>query len=295
MNDFNQNYLIFRTINYIKYIALRYKADGIMIACDSPNVWRKDFYPNYKANRKENRDPYYEEVKESMIKIKDFFNECTSIPAVSVERSEADDIIAVAVQNSTERTVIVSSDKDFVQLLTHDNVSLYSPTQKEERKCDNPEYALFEKCIRGDAGDNIKSAYPRVRTNVLKDAWGDSYKMMNLLETTTKQGNKVKDSYFFNKQLIDLTMQPDYIRHNISHTLENLTINRYNGLNVLRFIGKHDMQNIADDFLKHKAILRKHYISKGVNQNARVSSRFTNKVMLRGEEGVSKKHRSPLR
>jgi len=260
-NNFNQNYLIFQTINFIKLIAKKYKADGVLIACDSPNVWRKDVYPEYKANRKESRDPYYEDVKAAMIKVKDFFNECTSIPAVSVERSEADDIIAVATQNKgNTRTVIISSDKDFIQLL-NDDVVLYSPSQKEERTSDDVGYALFEKCIRGDSGDNIKSAYPRVRKTALQEAWCDNYKMINLLETVTKQGNSVKDSYFFNKKLIDLSMQPDYIKLNISNTLENLKINKYNGLNVLRFIGKHDMKGISNEFLKHKEIFRKHYIS----------------------------------
>lgn len=259
--NFNQNYLIFKTINFIKKIAKEYKADGVLVACDSPNVWRRDVYPSYKAHRKETRDPYYDDVKEAMIIIKDFFNENTSIPALSVERAEADDIIAVATQQSNERTVIISSDKDFVQLLHNDNVVLYSPSQKEERKSEDIAFDLFEKCIRGDTGDNIKSAYPRVRKTVLQEAWEDDYKMINLMETVTKQGNKVKDSYEFNKSLIDLTQQPDYIKLNITKSLENLTINKYKSNDVLRFIGKHDMKNISNEFLRHKEIFRKHYIS----------------------------------
>jgi len=274
-NGFLQSYLIFQTINFIKNVANKYKADGILIACDSPNVWRKDIYPEYKANRKESRDPYYEDVKDAMIKIKDFFNECTSIPAVSVARAEADDIIALITQTAKEntKTVIISSDKDFVQLLTNKNVTLYSPSQKAERTTLDVGYDLFEKCIRGDNGDNIKSAYPRVRKTVLEEAWHDSYKMMNLLESTTKAGDLVKDAYFFNKNLIDLSLQPEYIKSNISNTLENLKINKYNELKVLRFIGKHDMKEVSKEFMKHKEILKKHYISKGVNNDAGVSNR----------------------
>ena len=260
VNDFNQNYLIFHTINFIKMIAKKYKADGVLIACDSPNVWRRDIYPEYKKNRKESRDVYYEDVKEAMILIKDFFNECTSVPAVSVDRSEADDIIAVASRNPDVKSVIVSSDKDFIQLI-NENVILYSPSQKEERKCDDVGYELFEKCIRGDSGDNIKSAYPRIRKTVLQEAWKDTYKMINLLNTTTKQGQDVNKSYFFNKELIDLSRQPEYIQLSINDTLNNLKINKYNGSDVLRFIGKHDMKNTTNEFLRHKDIFRKHYIS----------------------------------
>lgn len=273
-STFLQGYLIFQTINFIKIIAKKYKADGVLIACDSPNVWRRDIYPEYKANRKETRDPYYEDVKDAMIRIKDFFNECTSVPAVSVDRAEADDIIASVAQNSPDvKTVIISSDKDFIQLLSNENVTLYSPSQKAERTSLDVGFDLFEKCIRGDNGDNIKSAFPRVRKTVLESAWHDSYKMMNLLESTTKEGKVVKDAYFFNKNLIDLSLQPEYIKLNISNTLENLTINKYNGTKVLKFIGRNDMKHVAKDFLKNRDIFRKHYISKGVNKNAGVPDR----------------------
>lgn len=274
-NTFLKSYLLFQTINLIKYLAKKYHADGIIIACDSPNVWRRDIYPEYKANRKKTRDAYYEDVKEVMGNIKDFFNECTSIPAVAVKRAEADDIIASVVQNAGNniRTVIISSDKDFVQLLAYDNVILYSPSQQKERQSLDAGFDLFEKCIRGDSGDNIKSAFPRVRKTVLEAAWHDSYKMMNLLESTTKEGKVVKDGYMFNKHLIDLSLQPDHIKLNISNALENLSINKYNSMKVLKFIGKHDMKNVSDDFLKNREVFKKHYISEGVNKNAGVPNK----------------------
>jgi 5'-3' exonuclease, N-terminal resolvase-like domain len=257
---FSKNYLIFRTIEFITFIAKKYKADGILVACDSPNIWRKDIYPAYKKNRDANRDPYYEEVKEGMIEIKDFFNVYTAIPAVAVERCEADDIISIAAGNKSTKNVIISSDKDFMQLI-NDNTILYSPSQKEERVSEDRDYELFEKCIRGDNGDNIKSSYPRVRATRLKQAWDDKHEMINLMEThVPATGRTVKEVYNFNKILIDLSLIPDYIKQSIENSLNSLAINKYNSISVMRFIGEHDMKNISSDFLKHKEMFRKSYI-----------------------------------
>jgi len=256
---FHKNYLIFKTIEFITHISKQYKADGVLVACDSPNIWRKDVYPAYKKNREANRDPYYEEVKEAMIEVKNFFNDLTSIPAISVERCEADDIISVAAANKTVNNVIVSSDKDFIQLI-NDNTILFSPAQKIERTTEDRDFELFEKCIRGDMGDNIFSAYPRVRKTRLESAWKDEHEMVNLMETVNGNGDVVKKIYKFNKKLIDLSMQPDYIKQGIHYALNNLSINKYNSIGVMRFIGEHEMKYISSEFLKHKGVFKKGYI-----------------------------------
>jgi len=258
-NIFSENYLIFNVIEYITQISKQYKADGVLVACDAPNVWRKAIYPEYKKSREANRGMYYGEVKECMKVIKDFFNNHTSIPALSVEKCEADDIIACVSRSKTNKTVIISSDTDFVQLLTG-NVTLYSPPQKMERTTDDQAYSLFLKCIRGDSADNIPSSYPRVRETRLKQAWVDEYEMINLMETTNTNDVKVKDAYEFNKKLIDLSLQPNYIKTSIQNALDNLSINKYDSIGVMRFIGKHEMKEIASQFLRHKDVFKKGFI-----------------------------------
>ena len=261
--DFSKEYLLFRIIQTIKYIALEYKADGIIVACDSPNVWRREFFPEYKAHRDKLRDPYYDDVKEVIIDLAKFFNEYTLIPALSVSQAEADDIIAVICQTSIHKNVIVSSDKDFIQLIDH-KTKLYSPTLKKERETEDKEFELFEKCIRGDRGDNIPSAFPNVRKVRLKKAWDDdknnnSYEMVNLMETI-KDDVKVKDAFERNKKLIDLTQQPELVKNKIITSINNIAVKKYNNLKLLRFIGEHDLKGVSDEFLMHKYIFKKSYI-----------------------------------
>jgi len=163
-NDFSIPLVIHNSIDAILNNALLYKVKDIFIAVDGRDYWRRDLYPEYKAGRP--RDERYEDMKVVFSEVKRFFSEFTKIPVCEVYKCEADDIIARFV-HTHENVVILSSDKDFVQLL-RDDVRLIGCTKNtKERFSDNPELDLFIKIIRGDAGDNIKSAYPRVRTTTV--------------------------------------------------------------------------------------------------------------------------------
>ncbi|MBT8449169.1 MAG: hypothetical protein KJO69_05740 [Gammaproteobacteria bacterium] len=281
--QFNKDLLLFRTIQSIAISAKKFKADGILVACDSKNVWRYDIYPEYKGNRDDLRDPYYPQVKETMGTVKDFFNEYTGIPALSVERAEADDIIASVAQNSKHNVIIMSSDTDFVQLLKNDNVTLYSPSQDIIRTSEDPDFDLFVKIIRGDKTDNIDSAFPRVRIKRLETAWKDKYEMINLMETTMKDRDdkRVKELYKFNERLIDLTRQPAYVKRDIENSINNLNINSYNSIGVMRFIGENNLKGVSKEFLMHKDVFNKHFIlNEGDSINARSRNQRQKKTLL---------------
>lgn len=257
---FSKELIMLRVLESVTSNALKNKATGALIACDSAN-WRKDVYPQYKANRE--LDHYYEEVKEAMNDITEFFNEYTNIPAIAVEKAEADDIVSVACDMSPVDVTIVSTDKDFIQLLQNTGnkkVKLYSPVQKEYRTHEDPQYALFEKCIRGDRGDNIKSAFPRVRSTKLQEAWENPAAMMELMETITPDGVKVGTAYAENKKLMDLSMNNlpvdvrDRIRESIS-SAANRT-GRYNYLNVVKFLSNNSMKNLAKEINNKGRVLK---------------------------------------
>ncbi|MDH5766617.1 MAG: hypothetical protein OEZ38_11435 [Gammaproteobacteria bacterium] len=262
--EFSKEFLLFKTVQLIKYIALMYKVDGILIACDSKNVWRKDLYPEYKANRNHATDPYYDDVKDVINDVIRFFDECTMITTMSVNRAEADDIIAIVTQTSNAKSVILSSDKDFIQLI-NDKTVLYSPTSKAERVSEDREYELFEKCIRGDRGDNIPSAYPNIRSKKLQSAWykkindNDNFEMVNIMETV-KNGVKVSDAFNFNNSLINLTMQPDFIKERVKQSINNIEQKKYNNSKLLRFIGEYNLKGVSDDLLKHKYLFKKCFV-----------------------------------
>ena len=264
-SDFSQDFLLFKVIQNIKYYINEFKVDGVLIACDSPRVWRKEIYSNYKGDRNHEKDPYYPEVKQVMIDIKNFYNNYTSIPAISVERCEADDIIAEIVRANENKSIILSSDRDFIQLI-NDRVRLFSPSQDVERTCEDTDYELFEKCIRGDKGDNIFSAYPQVRKTVLEKAWenkkeGNDYDYINIMETVNKRGERVGDVFDFNKKLIDLNKQPPYIKDAITERINNIHENDYDSMKMLKFIGKRDLMGVKREFLRHSSVFKKHYIN----------------------------------
>ena len=245
-NEFSKDLLFFKILTTIQYVSNKYSTEGLLIACDAQNIWRKDLYPEYKANRKDLRDEYYPQVVETMVDIKDFFNEFTNVPAITVDRCEADDVIALATQTNINGSVIMSSDKDFIQLLDH-KTRLYSPTMSSERTSDNVEYDLFVKLIRGDIGDNIPSAMPNVRETKLKAAWDDSYQLVNIMESTNKHGNLVKDDYERNAQLIDLERQPEQYRQEIVDKLSEVQTSNYKFEKFLGEMGRRGYQNIIKE------------------------------------------------
>jgi 5'-3' exonuclease len=238
--------LIFKeTLAMIVRYANELKSDAIAIACDSSNVWRKDIYPEYKANR-DHADIYYDEIIEAANLTKKFFKTCTNVAVFDVPRAEADDIIAVMCQESRRgvENIILSSDKDFVQLL-NDTTKLFSPIQRDWRRTENAKYDLFVKCIRGDSGDNIRSAYPRVRETKLQKAWDDPYTMANLMETVRKDGEKVAIDYYRNSQLIDLSLQPQHLRNEIFSAISSPNQRKFGELKIMAFLGEHNLKKFS--------------------------------------------------
>lgn len=269
--EFTRELLFHKVLESIFIVANEYKVDGIMIACDSPNVWRKEFYPTYKGKRDYERDENYEDVKSVIIELKEFFNECTSIPAVSVERAEADDIVAIFTQlveqDEDLATVIYSNDGDFFQLATNDRVFFHSPIKAKgftEYDPDRRDFDLFVKCIRGDSGDNVPSAFPRVRLTKLEAAWKDKTEMLNLMETVPKGcSERVREAYTRNKELIDLTSQPKDIRDAVITEINHAAsggYGTYNQIKFRKFLARNNLKNIANNITKYSKIFQKRVI-----------------------------------
>ena len=78
-----------------------------------------------------------------------------------VDRCEGDDIIATLVKrfHLDEEIVIVSSDKDFLQLQKYDGVVQYCPRSKKFLNCENPDYYLFEHIVTGDNSDGVPNVF----------------------------------------------------------------------------------------------------------------------------------------
>jgi len=136
------------------------KFGNIVICCDSRHYWRRDAFPYYKANRKLDRDNSKYDwtlIFDVINKIRNELKEYYPHKVIEVDGTEADDIIAVlsARFSPTEPVLILSSDKDFIQLQKHKNVQQFSPKLKRFIRADDPAQFIREHIIRGDRRDGI--------------------------------------------------------------------------------------------------------------------------------------------
>jgi len=198
----------------------------IVIACDDRNYWRKQHFPYYKANRKKTRDASeinWTQVFEVFNKIKSELREFFPYRVIQIETAEADDIIAtLTVHFGYEEKsmhgdlLILSGDKDYIQLHKYEYVNQYDPTRKKWIKHDDPQKYLFEHICKGDSSDGIP--------NILSD--GDTFvsgkrqkpltqKKIDELYNNFDEKYKYDLPYERNKQLIDLSMIPENIKEQV--------------------------------------------------------------------------------
>lgn len=148
-------------LNSIRSISKRFKNNGnIVIAADGPSYWRREVFPNYKANRKKAREKTghdWAAIFQILHKIRDEMAENMPYRVIRVDGAEADDIIAILTKKYCphENVIIVSHDNDFVQLQTNKNVKQWSPVQSRFITTKTPHRDKLEHILRGDRGDGI--------------------------------------------------------------------------------------------------------------------------------------------
>ncbi|WVQ00058.1 ribonuclease H [Synechococcus phage MA10] len=135
----------------------------IILTYDDKNYWRRDIFPFYKKNRKQEREASkynWDEVFSVLNKIRDEVKANLPFHVLQVQGAEADDIIGtLCISNSKkenpEPVLIMSADKDFIQLHRFDFVKQYDPIRNRWIENDNPIQYLQEHIIRGDRSDGI--------------------------------------------------------------------------------------------------------------------------------------------
>jgi 5'-3' exonuclease len=252
-----------------------------IIMCFDRSSWRKEYTKSddcytplvYKGNRRQTMTPKEEAKYKVFLKHLDTFEEImtdhTSIVTLAADKLEADDLMAGAVQvlslDPENEMIIVSADKDMMQLLRHDNVRLIDPATGKDRlltadgKTNKDDYEgdadlfMFEKCLRGDRGDNVSSALPRVRKTRIRKAYIDDYEKANLMNETWKnpEGKEfiVKKMFKENQLLMDLSMQPDYIQEIIIRTVVSQLANpgTFSYFHFMKFLGKYELKKLAQN------------------------------------------------
>lgn len=274
--------------------------------------WRKDFYKPYKAQRAAQRAAHTErEAEEEKIfweafdTFKDFITEKTNCTVLQHSQLEADDLIAGWIQSHPNNNhVIISTDTDFVQLIAP-NVKQYNGVSEttithegyfddkgrpiidkktqEAKAAPNPEWLLFEKCMRGDTSDNVFSAYPGVRTKgsskkvglteAFEDRGSKGFNWNNLMlqRWTDHNGveHRVMEDYERNRKLIDLTQQPDDIKKIITETITTATSANKDisqvGIRLMKFCGLYDLKKISEQAASYAEPLNARYSNENMS------------------------------
>tara|TARA_B100001079_G_scaffold259448_1_gene258623 strand:- start:1293 stop:2126 length:834 start_codon:yes stop_codon:yes gene_type:complete len=223
----------------------------LILCCDDKNNWRKDIFPNYKAARKKVKtttDTDWQDLYDKLNLLKSELTEWFPYKVLQAERAEADDIIAVLVGIANERTLILSSDKDFIQL-HHFNVRQYSPIQKKFVEGD-AKWSLHEKLIKGDVGDGVPNIMSddnvfiddgRRQKPITKkkiEAWFD-------LEPEMFCDNEMLRNLNRNKQLIDLSEVPESICINITKQFNETQVGDRKRL--LTYFVEHRLKNLTEN------------------------------------------------
>ena len=199
----------------------------MVIACDNTNYWRKQRFPYYKANRKKNIESSelnWKSIFECMNKIRSELKEYFPYRVIDVESAEADDIIATLVSkfgtelNTGDKILILSGDKDFIQLHVYANVEQYDPTRKKWIKHDDPERFLHEHILKGDAGDGIPNVLSPDNVFVVGDRQRPltARKLEKIMGTDLEEmDTTIARNYSRNANLIDLSFTPEFIREKV--------------------------------------------------------------------------------
>jgi hypothetical protein len=261
-------------LNTLKSHYRKIKPDQVAVAFEGGKNWRKAYTKStdcvsqryYKGNRitDDSKIAFYELIAA----FENLARNHTSLVCLSNPRLEGDDVIAGYAQHFSavgDEVVILSGDKDFIQLLKLPGVSLLNPDDGKLRGWDketgekiDPEYFMFEKALRGDAGDNVIAAYPRVRSTKIMKAFTDEFAKANLMNETWQftppDGGETRtmvvgDLFRENMTLMNLFEQPEDIRALIKQTIEHEILNhgQFSLFHFTKFCAKFGLKKISED------------------------------------------------
>ena len=244
------------------------KYGEIVLAYDSKHYWRKEAFPYYKQNRKKDReasDLDWNAIFEVLNKIRDEIKTFFPYKVVEVYGAEADDVISALTTYQSyrniklekegkepEQVLILSGDKDFIQLQKYPFVKQYNPILKKEVKHADPKAYIREHIIKGDKSDGIpnflsdddtfvvgKRQKPISKKNL--ERW---VKLDPLDFCTTPEA---KANYMRNKKLIDLTLVPEQLATEIVTSYK--TINNSEKKVPLEYFQKHQLSKLIEEYV----------------------------------------------
>ena len=279
------------TLASVNQAVRKYSIDHVVF-CLEGRSFRKDIYEPYKKNRivdamsvteaeKEESEMFWDTYE----KFTTYIREKTNVSVLRHERAEADDLIARFIHlHPNDTHYIISTDSDYVQLIT-DTVFQYNGVAgelitlegyfkengkavidkktKQPKLLEDPQYLLFKKIVRGDAGDNVFTAYPRApekgsanRVGIReayedRDKQGFKWNNFMLQRWVDHNGEEqvVRDCYQRNKMLIDLTAQPEEIKQLVDESIRTgvrTTTTPQVGIHFMKFCGRYELTKLSE-------------------------------------------------
>ena len=204
-------------LNSLRMYRTRFSGDfGELVLCyDSKHYWRRDYFPQYKHNRKKTREKSnldWDSIFGCLNEIKQELKDNFPYKHLEVHGAEADDIIAalcVELEFDNGKTLILSGDKDFIQLHRINNVTQYSPITKKFVNGEDPVQYLKEHILKGDSSDGVPNVLSPDHT------FTDGIRQRPLgkkkIERFLSEGlpsTELKRNHQRNETLIDLSKSP---------------------------------------------------------------------------------------
>ncbi len=234
------------------------KYGELVLADDSYNVWRKDVFPHYKANRKKSRDKDtkdWNQIFDCITLIRDELKYNFPYKYILVSKCEADDIIGTLCEKygDTENIMIISGDKDFQQLQRYSKVRQFSPITKKDIKLTQEqalEY-LNDHIISGDTGDGVPNCLSQddVFVSGLRQRPLSKKKRDTIKDPLVMNDSEIDRNLSRNRSLIDLSYIPNKYKEQILQEFDNVVVAPRGGL-LTYFINNRlmDLQESIGDF-----------------------------------------------
>ena len=222
-------------LNSLRMYRTKFSSEfGELVLCyDSKHYWRRDYFPEYKFSRRKTREKSIHDwnaIFSCLNQIKDEFKENMPYKFVEVYGAEADDIIGTLCSEYSDEIMILSGDKDFIQLQKYPNVKQYSPITKKSVNGENPGAYLKEHIFKGDSSDGIPNVLSpdNTFTDGLRQKPLGKKKISSWIEhhfEDVAPNDEVKRNYQRNRKLIDLTYTPKELSMEIINTYKEAPCN----------------------------------------------------------------------
>lgn len=215
----------------------------LVLCYDSKRYWRREFFPYYKGTRKKDREKSnfnWGQIFEVLNEIRDEIRVNMPYTVMEVDGAEADDIVSVmtkqiAIKNirlqkdmqPVEKVLILSGDKDFIQLQKYPWLRQYNPVMKKFVSGINPKQYIIEHVLKGDKSDGIP--------NYLSpdDTFVESKRQRPLIKKTLDKIVNLSPEQFCNEEqmqyykrnltLIDFSYIPVEVEQQIIESYDSVT------------------------------------------------------------------------